>query len=107
MTKNELKKKIKALGKIDEETKKSIICNLIGHSIISTTFWGYRYCGRCGDQLGDGLGGIDLGIKEAVIAEHKCKECKTNFKKATWEDKLYCRNPFVKDYDKSKYLETL
>lgn len=107
ITIQQLKKKITALGKLEHEQKMSIICSLIGHSRISTTCFGYRYCGRCGDQLGDSLGSIDFGIKEAVIAEHKCPECKKNFKKCDWQDKLFCRNPFAKNYDKSKYLLTL
>ncbi len=104
MTQKELKGKIKALGKIDLETKKSIICSLIGHSKISTTCMGYRYCARCGEQLGDSLGSIDFGIKDAVIVGHNCPICKKNFKKCNWKDKLYCVDPFKKESKKSSYL---
>ena len=113
MTKKELKKKIEALGDIDLETKKSIICSLIGHSRISTTFFGYRYCGRCGQQLGDSLGSIDLGASGSVIVGHNCKVCKANYKKCNWKDKLYCKNPMTKfndwddEYKKMPYLMEL
>lgn len=113
ITKAELKKKIKALGKISEEQRNSIICSLVGHSKISTTCFGYRNCARCGEQLGDSLGSIDFGIKNAVIVGHNCKVCKANFKKCDWRDKLYVKNPLTKFYDsdeeykKMPYLEEL
>jgi hypothetical protein len=100
----EIKKEIKSekelieiLEKIpfrDEEHKKQIICSLIGCSKICTTCIGYRYCSRCGRQLGDSLGSIDYGIKEAVIIGHNCKVCKKNYKKCTWKDKYLVQNPF-------------
>lgn len=107
ITKLELAKKIKALGKLEVSQKNSIICSLIGHSKISTTCFGYRYCARCGEQVGDSLGSIDFGVKEAVIVGHNCDTCKDNFKKCDWRDKLFVRNPFAKNYDKSKFLEII
>ena len=107
LTLSELKKKIKALGKIDAATRNSIICSLVGHSHISTMCFGYRYCARCGDQVGDSLGSIDMGVKEAVIVGHNCPECKKNFEACTIFDKIFVRNPFSKNYEKSKFLETI
>ena len=107
MTKIELKKKIKALGKITDTARNSIICSLVGHSRISTYCFGYRNCARCGDQVGDSLGSIDPGAKEAVIVGHNCKACKANFKECTWKDKLFVKDPFAKDEEKAKILEVL
>ena len=95
-TKEEL---LKILAKIPIKNKtqrNELICSLIGHSKISTTFWGYRYCGRCKTQLGDSLGSIDYGAKDAVIIGHNCKTCKENFEKCNWKDKLYVKYPFSK-----------
>ena len=106
----ELRKKIKALGKISDDQRNSIICSLIGHSRISTICFGYRNCGRCGEQLGDSLGSIDPGAKEAVFIGHKCPTCKENYKKCDWKDKLYCKDPFAfksdwdDEYKKASYL---
>jgi hypothetical protein len=88
---NTKKQLLEVLEKIpfrDEEHKKQIVCSLIGCSTISTTCFGYRYCARCGRQLGDSLGSIDSGIKEAVIVEHNCPECVANYKKCNWKDKF-------------------
>ncbi len=95
-TKKEL---LEVLGKIpikNKDQRNVLVCGLIGHSKICTTCFGYRYCGRCGDQRGDSLGSVDFGMKEAVIIDHSCKECKKNYKNCTWKDKLYVKNPFTK-----------
>lgn len=94
MTKKELKQKIEALGELKHDQKMSIICSLIGHSNICTAFFGYRYCGRCGDQLGDSLGSVDYFAKQAVLVGHKCDTCIENYKDSTWKDKLYTKDPF-------------
>jgi ribosomal protein L37AE/L43A len=87
-TKEQLQKKIKALGKISEEQKKSIICSLIGHSNITETCFGYVNCARCGEQIGDTLGGYYPKAKEQVIVDHECDTCKENWKNMTWKDKF-------------------
>lgn len=97
ITKKELLKKLKLLDLKDKKKRNDIVCSLIGHSRISTTCWGYRYCARCEQQVGDNLGSIDFGVKEAVIVGHNCKTCRANYKKLTWKDKLYCPNPFKKN----------
>lgn len=107
LTKLDLAKKIKAMGQIEESQRNGIICTFVGHSKVSTTCFGYRYCARCGDQVGDSLASVDYGIKEAVIVGHGCDTCRENLKKCDWTDKLYVRNPFAKNYGRSKYLETL
>ena len=76
---------------------KRILCEVIGHSRICTRFWGYRNCGRCGDQLGDNLGSVDPGGDEAVIIGHNCDQCRANYKKCTWKDKLFVKDPFKEE----------
>ena len=96
MTKKELIEKLKLLNLNDPEQEKGIICQLIGHSNIVSTCFGYVHCGRCDDQLGDTLGGVyPLGNK--VIIGHDCDVCRSNYKKMGWEDKFRVLNPFSKD----------
>lgn len=99
MTEDELKAKIEALGlpKGDERIK-SIVCSLIGHSNIIETCFGYINCARCGDQIGDSLGGY-YSNPNAVIIGHNCETCRTNYEKMDWEDKYLCPDPFAKDED--------
>jgi len=95
MTKRDLLAKVKALGKISDGQKKSIVCSLIGHSNIQTACFGYFNCSRCGDQVGDSLGSVyDAG--GVVIVEHDCDQCQKNYKKCTWKDKYLAPYPFTK-----------
>jgi len=96
-TKKELSKILAKIPIKNKQQRNDLICSLIGHSRISTTCFGYRYCGRCGVQLGDSLGSADYGIKEAVIIGHNCDICRENYKKCDWKDKLYVKNPFTKE----------
>ena len=73
------------------------VCSLIGHSRICTTCFGYRYCGRCGVQVGDNLMSVDPGREAAVIIGHNCQTCRENYKRLTWRDKAYTPDPFVKE----------
>lgn len=74
---------------------KQIICVLIGHSRIQSGCFGYWYCGRCKEQVGDSLGG-SYSAKNIVIIGHACDECRANYKRCTWRDKLLVGNPFIK-----------
>lgn len=94
MTKTELTKKIKALGKITDEQRCGIVCSLIGHSHVVEFCFGYVTCARCGDQIGDTLGGAFKLDKHAIVGIHTkdktvCKECLANYKKMTWEDMVF------------------
>ena len=96
LTKKELMKKVKALGKITKKERNDIVCALIGHSRIIETCWGYVHCGRCGNLIGDMLTSI-FDSKEHVIVGHNCKICRKNYKALTWRDKLYAKDPFKKE----------
>lgn len=93
MNKEELLAKVDSLGDITKEQRNSIVCSLIGHSKIISTCFGYIYCGRCKQQIGDSLGGVFDG-SDKVIVGHKCDTCVSNYEKLTWEDKIFCPDPF-------------
>lgn len=97
LTKKELMNKLKILNIQDKKKRNKVVCSLIGHSIISTMCFGYRYCARCGEQVGDNIGSVDYGAESSVIVGHNCKVCRKNYKKCTWRDKLYCPDPFKKE----------
>lgn len=96
-TEKQLLEVLKTIPYKNEEHKKRIVCSLIGHSRICTTCWGYRNCGRCGDQLGDNLGSMDYGRETCVVIGHNCKICRKNYKKCTWKDKFLVDNPFKRE----------
>lgn len=93
LTKADVMNKIRALGKIDAEQRNSIVCSLVGHSRIIKMCFGYVSCGRCDSQIGDTLGST-FDTTESVIVGHKCKTCRTNFRKLTWRDTLFVADPF-------------
>lgn len=95
LTKVGLMKHLKALAGISEEQRASVVCSLVGHSRIITTFFGYIYCGRCGQQIGDSLGGVFDGAS-SVIVGHDCKACRKNAKTLTWRDTFLAKDPFPK-----------
>lgn len=93
LTKSQLIAKLKALGKISIEQKKQITCSLIGHSRIIFNSFGYVHCARCGDQIGDLLGGY-FDASKNVIVGHKCEICVNNEKTLTWKDRYLAKTPF-------------
>lgn len=94
-TVEELESKLSALGELNDTTKKSVVCALIGHSLIQETCFGYHYCGRCGEQVGDTLGGTYYDAPNTVIIGHVCETCRTNFEKLDWKHKYMCPDPFA------------
>lgn len=78
----------------DEETQKKLVCALVGHSKIQTTCFGYYYCSRCGDQVGDSLGSVYFNAPNVVIVGHDCDICRANYNKCDWKDKLLSPDPF-------------
>ena len=98
MTMKELLRKLELLEPFEsEEQKKGITCQLIGHSKIQSTWFGYYYCGRCGDKLGDALGSVYTQAKEVVIIGHNCGVCRKNYEKCTWKDKFMVQDPFKEE----------
>lgn len=94
MEEKELLEKINYLNLEDEEKRNRVVCSLIGHSKIISTCFGYIYCARCGDHIGDALASI-YDASDKVIMGHKCETCVSNYKKLTWKDKIFCPDPFT------------
>ena len=92
LTRSEIRDRIVDLNL---EQKKAVICALVGHSRIQTTCFGYFSCARCGEQIGDTLGGSYPGAETAVIVGHDCETCRTNMKMLTWRDKFMAPDPFA------------
>lgn len=84
---------VAALGDISDEQRNSVVCALIGHSDIQSSFFGYYNCGRCNEQVGDALGG-SYSSASVVIIGHNCDRCRANFEALTWRDKLFAPDPF-------------
>lgn len=78
----------------EEETAQAIVCALVGHSKIQETYFGEWTCGRCGEVVGDSLGGA-YQAEDVVIIRHDCDKCFENYKKLTWRDKLLTPYPFT------------
>lgn len=87
LNRTQLLAKLKKMEVGDEE-KKKIACILIGHSRIISSYFGYIYCGRCGEQIGDALGSVFDGSKHVIIG-HRCPTCRENIKNLTWKDRLF------------------
>ncbi len=96
MTKKEYKAKIKALEPLTDEERKSVTCLFLGHSHITTGCFGYVYCARCGEQIGDNLAGCFYDPLEVRVG-HNCPTCRENYAKLGWKDKVLCPDPFTKD----------
>lgn len=94
-TEKELMEKLNALSIEDEAQIKKVTCALIGHSRIQNYCFGYYTCARCGEQLGDSLGGIHSAAESVVIVGHKCSVCEANYKDLTWKDKVFCSEPLA------------
>ncbi len=94
LTKKALLEKLKLLDLQDEETEKSVVCALVGHSNIEHLCMGEHSCARCGDVVGDGYLGSYVN-EDMVVMGHNCKICRKNFKKLTWRDKFMAPDPFT------------
>lgn len=95
MTLTEVKRRIKDL---DEQQTVDVVCALIGHSRIETTYSGYHYCARCHAQVGDTLASTYDNSK-SVIVGHGCKLCKENYAKMDWHHKFMAPDPFEEKKD--------
>lgn len=96
LTEKQLMAKLKALGKIDDETRNEVTCALIGHSRIQTACFGYFNCGRCRAQVGDNLAGV-YDASTVVVIGHKCDVCQKNYETTDWRDRLFVPDPFAEE----------
>jgi hypothetical protein len=60
--------------KLSQEQKAQIYCVKHGHAKYVTAFMGYVHCGRCGQQIGDSLGGI-FDFDGYAVVGHDCPKC--------------------------------
>lgn len=95
MTQSEVEERLNGLS---EEQAKSVACALIGHSRIQKTFFGYFYCARCGEQVGDSLGST-YDTRDIVIVGHNCDVCQKNYAQFDWRDKFMAPDPFKSEED--------
>lgn len=63
-------------SKLTQEQKARIYCIKHGHADYAFQFWGYVYCGRCGEQIGDKLGGVFMGAEKTAMIHCKDNPCK-------------------------------
>jgi hypothetical protein len=78
---------------------KRIFCAIFRHSNIESIYFGFHYCGRCGEMVGDSLGGVYknpkgvfLRCKDMRITGH-CRTCETNWQNAGFLDKFLTPKP--------------
>ena len=97
MTEEELQAKIAALDLPEGDPRiKGIVCQLIGHSRIVEMCFGYVYCARCGDEIGDKLlGSGNYDTTNVVIVGHNCETCRANYAKLNWQDRFMVGDPFT------------
>ena len=60
-----------------KEQERKIYCVKHGHARFVTTTWGYYYCGRCGDKVGDNLASVYLDADKVLVIGCRDKPCKT------------------------------
>jgi len=104
------------MDELTKEQEARIYCIKKGHADYVTMFFGYVYCGRCGDQIGDRLAGIYDTRKKAIIGCKKknCKECGAIIKKLSPLDKEIAKRlkkdeakPIGESIGREKILEGL
>lgn len=64
-----------------------ILCALFGHPRVVINDFGYKYCARCNEQLGDSLGGYWTGDGFCELL-CDCDECKGVKRILKWHEKL-------------------
>lgn len=72
---------------------RAVFCALWGHSYrIVTNCFGYKYCGRCGQQVGDSLGGYWDGSRACDI-NCACNACRKQWESIPWWQRLLIKTP--------------
>lgn len=61
----------------DPDLKKAArtLCAVFGHPPVVTSCFGYINCARCGELLGDSLGGV-ASVGERLLVGHDCEQCR-------------------------------
>lgn len=91
LTEEEVRLRIEGL---DDETARSVVCALVGHSRIQTFCFGYFNCARCNAQVGDSLGSTYADAPNVVVVGHDCEACRANAARLTWRDTIMAPDPF-------------
>lgn len=73
-------------------------CALFGCTPVAKTFFGYVHCARCGAMRGDSLAGA---YRPGIIVGHTtdCDECRENYAKLRWHQKVLVPYPFQETTD--------
>lgn len=95
-TESDVRAAVEAVPGLSDGQKRSMVCVMVGHSRIILTDFGYIYCARCEDRIGDSLAGYFDGSK-SVIVGHNCEQCRENSKSLTWKDTLMAPDPFAEE----------
>lgn len=92
MTKLTKKSVLSILKKVPEARRASTLCGLVGHTRLTTYYFGYLNCGRCGEQVGDCLAGSP---RTGLVVERHGRgkkgagcDCRETAKTLTWRDTL-------------------
>jgi hypothetical protein len=74
------------------EKFKRVLCAIFRHSNVVECGFGYIYCARCREQLGDKLGSA---YHNPLAVDVCCDDqtCRDNWAKATWVDRFMARPP--------------
>lgn len=70
---------------LDMEVQRKMVCALIGHTRLLNGCFGYHHCARCGELVGDSLGGAFSAPTQVVIG-CKCNDCRERFLSFDWKD---------------------
>ena len=75
-------------SKLTNTQKAKIYCVKHGHANYITSCFGYVHCGRCGEQIGDRLGGsFPMDRTASIACNGSCKVCDPIYKKLSKLDK--------------------
>lgn len=92
-----------ALAPFDIEKRPSMACSLLGHTKISSYFFGYISCVRCDATIGDNLSGA-FDASDRVFTGHpddcghkKCQQGQ-NIKSMTWRDRYLVKKEHLPPY---------
>lgn len=78
---------------LDPDKEAKVICATFGHSNIQHHCFGYFYCSRCNEQVGDSLGSV-YNADKVVLMDHNCSLCQRNYKLSSIINRLFVENPF-------------